>query len=330
MIKQERIERYKEALLQPDHLEFLIERFGLDLSRYTFRALEGGEDNLNILISDVEGRGVAVARHYLVTPAENVAAELEFVTFLSSHGFPTPAPYRTVEGHCLLRGGSEPSIALFPFVEGEHLDPWPTSHLLTGGRMLARLHNLCGAHDYRIGRSPERERVLREGMETVAASPLRHKDRFLAEVEAFLRDELAAGVEALLALPYGPVHHDMNSGNVLWRNGEFRALIDFDEAQDAPYITDIVTAFQYLAVDEDNRLIEYACSALVSGYCRERSLEPRELRALQFCWDYSNIVGAMEFITGNIDFLESAMECRSFSELYLRNRGRLALLAAHC
>ncbi len=328
MIKQERIERYKEALLRREHVAGLIGRFALGLDDFSFRALEGGEDNLNILICDRDGRGVAVARHYLITPADKVSAELELVTFLAERGFPTPVPLRSRDGTGLHVEASGPSIALFPYVAGEHHASWSSEQLRTGGRMLARMHGLCDAQAYRIGRTLDREGILREGMATVAGSALRDKDLFLSEVEGFLRDAFPAGAEALRALPFGPVHHDMNAGNVLWQADAFAALIDFDEAQDAPFITDLVMGFHYLALDESNRLVEGACRDLIDGYRAERGLSEAEIRSLQFCWDYANLTGAMEFITGNLDDLGSTLECRSFSELYRHNRDRLRPLAA--
>ena len=87
---------------------------------------------------------------------------------------------------------------------------------------------------------------------------------------------------------------------------------------------DLVTAFQYLALDNEGLLNLPKCDDVIRGYDSERPLLEGERSATQFCWDLTVITGAMEFISENAAYLNSVMDCLSFSQLYLRNRDRLA------
>lgn len=324
MLKTERIEQYKGVFLRPGHAAFLNRSFAMTPAADADVVLDGGEDNLNLLLRDATGRGLAVARHYLVTPSDKVAAELDFVAFLAGHGFPTPPPIPTSAGGHFIDNGAEPSIALFAFVDGVHSQDWTAEQRRQGAGILADMHTLCDRHGYRIGRVKDRERILEDGLRAIAQTALADKGLLIGEVEAFLAGDWSAGRAALAGLPFGPVHHDLNSGNVFWSpNGDFLALIDFDEAHDAPYITDLVMAMHYLAMDETRQLDGKACRDLIAGYERSRPLSDAEKGSLQLCWDLANIVGAVEFVADNAPYLTSVLECKSFSELYLKNRGRL-------
>lgn len=324
MQKEERRKSYETIFMCARHVHHLWEAFALDETPISFDALEGGEDNLNIALRDARGQGLAVARHYLVTPSEKVAAELKFVEFLVGHGFPTPSPIPTRQGQIFLNNGTEPGIALFRFVNGRHIKAWTPAQRSVGARELAHIHQLCARHDYRIGRNKNYIGILEDGLSRVAALALPDTDIFMREVKRFLSHDVAENQGRLSALPFGPVHHDLNTGNVFWnRHGDLKAIIDFDEAHDAPLVMDLVAAFQYLALDPVYRLKLPACRDLLCGYSEIRPLAREETSMIQFCWNLSTLVGATEFITDNSDWLESAMECRSFSQLYLKNRAAL-------
>jgi homoserine kinase type II len=325
MLKGDRRQRYRNVFLHREHLSELWRQFAMPEEPRTMELLDGGEDNVNLLLRDTAGRGVAVARHYLVTASDKIAAELQFVDFLADHGYPTPRPIPTRQGSLFANNGPEPSIALFPFVNGVHYDSWSGAQRRVGAGILATMHGLCAGEHYLIGRTKDHRNILETGFHRVAATDLGDKVVFLREVEHFLAVNFDAGMNVLRTLPFGPVHHDLNTGNVLWGNeNRIAALIDFDEAHDAPSIMDLVTAFQYLASDDGGLLDLPKCEDVFQGYDHWRPILDRERSALQFCWDLTVITGAMEYISENAACLNSVMECLSFSQLYLRNRDRLA------
>jgi Ser/Thr protein kinase RdoA (MazF antagonist) len=137
--------------------------------------LDGGEDNVNLLLRDAAGRCVAVARHYLVTPSDKIAAELQFVDFLADQEFPTPRPVQTRQGGLFVDNGTEPSIALFPFVQGNHYDNWSGDQRRVAAGLLATMHTLCARQIFRIGRTKDHRNILETGFHRVAATDLGDK-----------------------------------------------------------------------------------------------------------------------------------------------------------
>ena len=59
MLKTERIEQYKGVFLRPGHAAFLNRSFAMTPAADADVVLDGGEDNLNLLLRVATGRGLA-------------------------------------------------------------------------------------------------------------------------------------------------------------------------------------------------------------------------------------------------------------------------------
>jgi homoserine kinase type II len=331
MRDQRRIEDYKNEFGTLEHREALRKSFPAYTAlgpggEVTF--LEGGEDNVNLLLHDSTGVPRLVARHYLVSSPSRIACELQLVSLLVEHGYPTPQSLATATGAPFLDQGEEPAIALFPYVEGEVTDSWSLERKRTAAAAIARMHNLCTREGFRIGVTKPRLEIIRAGPAKIAALDIVGHEALGAEVAAFLALRLEPELLRLESLPSGPVHHDLNYGNVIWRDEEIGAVIDFDECHDAPLIMDIVAALSYLALDADYRLEPESCAAIIEGYERERLLTPEERLLLPLAWDLLNLTAGLEYILETDDPLTTVEECLSYTQLYLHQKGRLETIVA--
>ncbi|TQL77900.1 homoserine kinase [Stackebrandtia endophytica] len=276
--------------------------------------LAGGEDNLNLRTET--DRGDVVVRRYLLSPAMRVGAELELVDYLARRGYPTPGPLSTVDGGFLVDDGAP--VAVFPFVTGDVPAELTADLAAQTGELLARMHVLtAGWTDARI---PEFDRVA--ALRHSAAEPpeLAGTDTWTACVTDFL-DRRHDALSDLSDLPTGPLHHDLHRQNLLVRDGEIVAVLDFDELNRGPLLIDLARTLFYLAVERpDRRLPVEAANAIVAGYQRARMLTPAERDLLPACFELVALADAAIFLRDNADedWLSEVDECHSW-QVYLAN-----------
>ena len=319
-------EDYCQEFLSQDHQAFLMRHFpayqalghGARIS-----LLEGGLDNLNLLLTDATGMPRFVARHYLISTAPKIAGEIRLVRMLASYNYPTPSPLPTTTGEWFLERQNEPAIALFPFIEGAVERVWSLEQKRTAASAIADFHRLCRQNSFRIGMTKQWLELLQTGSSRIAAHNIPGHETLAADIDQFLRHCLENQWQRFQSLPFGPVHHDLNYGNVIWQGKNIAAIIDFDECHDAPLIMDLVAAFSYLAVNADYQLDFDSCRAILAGYEQVRPLEPDEFQLLPFAWDLLNLVGGLEYLLGNADTIESVFDCRSYAILYRQQRTRI-------
>ena len=266
--------------------------------------LEGGLDNLNLLLTDPTGVPQFVARHYLLSSIPKIAGEIRLVCMLASNEYPTPSPLPTTTGEWFLERQNEPAIALFPYIEGAVEQVWSLEQKQTAASAIADFHRLCRQNRFRIGMTKQRMELLQSGSSKIAALNIRGHETLAADLDQFLNRRLENQWQRFQSLPFGPVHHDLNYGNVIWQGKNIGAIIDFDECHDAPLIMDLVAAFSYLAVNADDQLDFDSCRAILAGYEQVRPLEPDEIQLLPFAWDLLNLVGSLEYLLGNADKIE--------------------------
>ncbi len=189
------------------------------LALHPVRQLSGGEESeVWLTISD---DGPFVVR---INPPRRSLAQLIWTHQLMLSLRPllptVIAPLRAIDGSTLFLYDEHP-IALFPFVEGHHLDREQPSQRLAAAQILAHLHS---------------------AMQTVVAAS-HHITRHVVQVSHlpriedphFLKDpELDAWNVALMQQPAsytcGPIHGDYYRRNLLVRDGKIAALLDWDDA----------------------------------------------------------------------------------------------------
>ncbi len=196
-----RIEELRDRYLSPTHRAFLGQHFpvcsALGMGRTSL--LEGGEDNINVLLHDPTGTPRFVARHCLVSPPSKVAGEMRLVEMLAAHGFPTPIPLHTANGTPFLNRPGEPTIALFPYVEGTIDLTWSAEQKCAAAAAIAECHQLCHQTRFRVGVVKEREKILRTGPAKFAVLGVPGHEVMEADVAEFIARRLPFTV-AVVAL----------------------------------------------------------------------------------------------------------------------------------
>ena len=214
------------------------------------------------LVLRVEGDGERlILRRYGITPPEEVRWELALLAHLHAHDFPTIRPLARVDGGRLSEFGGKPAI-LYPYVEGSNAcgPEVDRRHAMTEaaaliGRLSRLTRDLALPHPRaRSGANPRRTLC---GLSAWAAQRGTRPDepRFnelVARANGALDEFEARLAPHAAALPRGIVHHDGHCANVLLREGQLVALIDFDDAFEGHLVAELPVLLSNWATHGDD------------------------------------------------------------------------------
>lgn len=257
--------------LELGEVRAIADAYGLGLVEAVEPVAEGTVNSSFVL--HIVGGGRAFLRVYEEQDRSGAAREARLLDHLARRGARTPRPLATRDGALVLEVRQKP-CAIFPFVEGAMVcqrGVTPT-HTEALGRELARLHEAAdGAepHPSRFDSGPLAERV---------ASIAGARDPDVAALAPALATELEAITAARGPLPSGVVHADVFRDNVLWRDGELAAVLDFESAATGAFAYDLAVAL--LAWTYGDGFDAKLARPLVAGYQRARALTSEEAAGL--------------------------------------------------
>jgi homoserine kinase type II len=280
-------------------LAALLGEYGVAVGDLRITPLEGGEDNLNLLL-EVGGRRL-VLRRYDVTPSAEVAWELALIAALCDRGFPTAPVLSTMGGERSVSLHGRPA-ALFGFVEGRHPAEDSTEGARVAALAIAELHRLTGDLVLPQARSPlDLARLARlEAFAAEAAPRLGDPDlpAFLERAAAFRAAWERRVARREGALPRGVVHHDARAGNLLLdAEGRLVALLDFDEAHPGPLFADVAALVGAWASSPTEWPFSWTRAAgVVAAYSRRRALTAAETDLLPDAVALYHLADAAEYV----------------------------------
>jgi homoserine kinase type II len=247
--------------------------YGLDVA--SVQALRAGSVNSNFRVETV-ARERFFLRVYEEQDLAGARRELNTIAQLARLGVPTPSPVERLGGGRVAEHAGKP-VGLHPWVEGEilclaRITPRVTAQL---GAALARVH-ACSAPLSEIPEGRFRIQDLHARLDHVD----RVDARYAADT-AWIRQRLERYTQLLQAagpLPQGLIHGDLFRDNVLWQQGELRALIDFESASLGRFGYDIMVCVHAWCYGDayDPELV----AALLDGYAAERALGAAEWNSL--------------------------------------------------
>lgn len=228
--------------------------------------------------------GKFVFRYYESRSFGSVLFESELIQFLNEHRYPCPAIFRSRQGEFVRTYRDKPYI-LFAFVEGEHIEQ-PSAHQKSQLiEKVAELQNLTKNFvpphtQHRWNYSPALcGELAQQAAEKINTPNARAK-------QAWFEDELTR-IDLPDSLPKGICHCDFHFSNILFKDGEFRALIDFDDANYTYLTYDLVTLMNpFIPVFEwdtwssfrkDDPIFDLTeASQIVAEYMKHRELSKEE------------------------------------------------------
>jgi Ser/Thr protein kinase RdoA (MazF antagonist) len=178
-----------------------------------------------------------VFKYYENRPKESVLFEVNLIKYLKDRNYPCPALLRNKHGKSIGIYNNKPYV-IFEFIEGEHVENPNEDQKKQFIRKVAELHNITRNYrpfyrNFRWNYSVELCKKLAQ--EEAKRINTKNSQRKLK----WLEGELSKLVLPK-SLPKGVCHCDFDFSNVLFKDGKFNALIDFDDANYTLLIYDLV------------------------------------------------------------------------------------------
>lgn len=263
----------KYTKLGAHEIRLLAQRYGLEVKDHS--VIEGGAANSSFFL-------YADGKEYVLTIADDKSVEavinlVGLLDYLVEYGFPTSRAISSSTGE-KVTVFRDKAVMIKEYIPGNTVRHISKEGLFSLGSNLARLHQIPApdfipqTHTYGSDKFSK----------AVGLNYDVGFEHWLTQMGAdYLR-------ERPLGLPRGLIHADVFWDNVICLNGEFEALIDFEDACNYFFVYDLASALFGTCVDAGKLDLEKA-SQIIKGYEQIRVLEEDERRALQLFSVYSGV-----------------------------------------
>lgn len=270
-------------------------------------------------------RGKFVLKYYENRTPESVRFESHLTRFLSNRGFPCPAPLRNRYGQFVGQYNGKPYI-FFEYMEGQHVqEPGPEQKRQLIEKV-AELHTLTANYEAEYKQYRWNYNIQ------LCQQLARHEAKRIGTTESRKKLEWLEGELLNLrlpeSLPKGICHCDFDFSNVLFKDGEFSALLDFDDANYTYQLFDVVALIDSWAWPHEQEFDIEEARTIVSEYSKHRPLSNIEKEHLYDLLKLSILFDCVWFFErGNvenfyerkkIEYLERLGREQFFRQLFFR------------
>lgn len=274
----------KTIFLKDDFIKILSEYNLGEFKRST--PFKTGAVQTNLLLETTKGK--FVFRYYENRSKDSVLFEGNLIKYLKDKNFPSPAPFKSKGGRLVGIYKEKPYI-IFEFVEGQHLETPSEDQKKQLIIKVAELQNITKNYrphnkKYRWNYSIELCRELaRKEAKKIGTKNAKEKVKWLE------RELLKINLPK--SLPKGICHSDFHFSNILFKNGNFNVLIDYDDANYTYLIFDLVSLINpfissfewgtWPKFKKDESVFDFReARKIVSEYMKYRPLNNSEKRHL--------------------------------------------------
>lgn len=243
-----------------------------------FKPVAEGNVQTNFILQTATGK--FVFRYYENRSQGSVAFESHLIKYLNDNYYPCPAIFQNNQGEYVGVYKGKPFV-IFEFVEGEHLENPSEAQKKQLIENVAKLQNIT--RDYNPRHKEDRWNYSLELAQALAQREAQRIDTTNSrEKLAWFEKELAK-IDLPEALPRGICHCDFHFSNILFKDGQFKALIDFDDANYtfltydlATLINPFIPAFEWdtwSSFNKDADLFDFSeARKIVAEYMKHRPL----------------------------------------------------------
>jgi homoserine kinase type II len=240
--------------------------YDLEVTRY--QAIRGGDENSSFMLKG--GDQNYVLTFYEKRPLEGVETLANLLNHLAGNGYHTNRAIATRDGGFVPEFKGKPML-LKTWIAGRTLRDTEQSDFRSIGRSLAELHQVPAPgflprdHPYGLTLMP---RSCEHGVD-------QDYEKWLADKIAYLESNYPPD------LPKAFIHGDLFDDNIIYKQGEFQAIIDFGEACHYTRAYDLGSVL-FGSCMVDSRLDVEHAREVMEGYRSLISLEAQERGAIHF------------------------------------------------
>jgi homoserine kinase len=221
-------------------------------------------------------QGKYVFRYYENRSKESVLFESDLLTYLKKYQYPCPAPIQNKQSACVGTYQGKPYV-MFDFIDGGPVTHPNQDHKQQLIQKVAELQILT--RDYHPRYKEHRWNYNIELCRTLASTEAQKiNSEDAREKLSWLEDQLSA-LELPETLPKGICHCDFHFSNVLFHEGQFVGLLDFDDANYTYLVFDLVCLIDSWAWPYQSDTLELTqAREIVQAYIKHRRLSAIEQR----------------------------------------------------
>lgn len=305
----------------PDDFREILSQYDLGIYLYS-EAIQQGTVQTNFFLETTKGK--FVLRYYENRAKESVLFESHLLSFLVKHGFPCSSQIENIEGSCVNLYRHKP-YALFAFMEGQPIENPTDQHKQQLIEKAAQLQKLTMGYyspytAHRWNYSPE----LCQTLAQAAAKRINNREAY--SKLAWLTEQLTM-LDLPQSIPKGICHCDFHFSNILFKDDELVALLDFDDANYTFLQFDLIGMIEYWACSYPANTPDMVrAHKIVQAYEQYRPLAASEQKHLYDVYKLSILFDCIwSFARGSsedfyekrkIDALTSLGRQRFFEELF--------------
>ncbi|ROR98967.1 homoserine kinase [Sinobacterium caligoides] len=271
------------TVLEADFISALVAPYGVGPVN-DFQGIGDGVENTNYFVTtDISQlsseNSTATERQFVLTVFEelkhsDVQFYLDWLHALDQAGVPVAAALVDNLGNNLQQVEGKPA-ALFPRLQGRHLDTPTLAQAHSAGQAMAKMHLVSLDHHSLHHDSPKDFTWVEHNIEQLL--------NFLSADEAELLQAAWQRCNATLRqyqLPSGIIHTDLFRDNALFVDERLSGILDFYSAGSGRLSYDLAVMANDWVSDADGQLNDVLLTAMLNGYDEVRPRSADE----QHCW----------------------------------------------
>jgi homoserine kinase type II len=234
-------------------------------------AFSDGAVQTNLLVQTTKGK--FALRYYEERSKEAILFEVHLIDYLTKHQYPCPAILSNKQGALLSHFNGRP-VVFFEYVEGRHIEHLNADQKRQIIQQAAELQRIT--QDYQPVHAGSRLNYTPEGCFNRAKEEADKLNTANAWAKLVWLETELSNLQLPQTLPRGICHSDYHHTNILFRDGEFVALLDFDDANYTYSTFDLVNLIDYWAWPHDGTFMPDAAREIAETYNQHRSLSDVE------------------------------------------------------
>lgn len=216
-----------------------------------------------------------------------IEKELDFMDEMRKSGVPIPSIIVNIFDRKLTvfkdSVGKEWRVVVITFARGRHLEPTDFEIIPEFAMYQAKMHLVSSGLNKNSEGSNFKAMVDwmdKEFNEIKSKGLIKEIFGKIEEIYNELKQNIESSFEEILALPYGDVHLDYDSDNVIIDNGKIKAILDFDDISRQPFILDTANSIWWWLLKNKKEDYEKILNSYFESYREIRNIAEKEYKFL--------------------------------------------------